>query len=206
MKKLLLFTFISIFTFGFSQEEKPVTTTTTTTTIVSTSSASKDTKRPENFDKKNEFRIDPTYLVFAGALYINYERIINMESGTGISLLISNGKDLNTKFALIPYYRFYFGKKPAAGFYFEGFTMYSVFKADEIIRNNNNFYYDTTLKSVTISDLAIGFGIGGKWITNSGFVFELNFGVGRNLLNDYTKYDSGTKIISKGGISIGYRF
>jgi len=53
------------------------------------------------------------------------------------------------------------------------------------------------------TDFALGIGLGGKWITNSGFIGEINFGVGRNLFNNNnTDYE----IIAKGGISLGYRF
>jgi hypothetical protein len=214
MKKLFAILFVSVFAFGFSQEDKPLTppststSTTITTTTVSTNTE-KESKRSETFSKKNEFRIDPTYLVFAGALNVNYERILNNESGAGVTLILANGKDINTTFALSPYYRFYFGKKPAAGFFFEGFTMLSSFKTKKYlpIRASNDFnYYYTDFEYKNTTDLAIGFGLGGKWMTNGGIIFELSAGVGRNLLNDYSDYYSDAKIVWKGGISVGYRF
>jgi hypothetical protein len=209
MKKLFLLLSLISITNLFSQETEKPTTTTTTTTVVTTTSIPVEEKKSEVIDKKNEFRVDPFYMVFAGALNVNYERIINEESGAGISFLISNGKDINTTFSVSPYYRFYFGKKTAAGFFFEGFAMYSSFKANEIINQNNNtgiIFYGTQIKEVTKSDFAIGFGLGGKWITRKGVIFELNTGIGRNLFGDYDKYESGTQITGKGGISIGYRF
>jgi hypothetical protein len=217
MKKLFTIILVSAFIVGFSQEIKPTTTTTvdpttnTTTTVTTTTvstSSTKDSKRAETFSKKNELRIDPTYLVFAGALNVNYERILNSESGAGATLILSNGKDINTTFALSPYYRFYFGKKPAAGFFFEGFTMLSSFKTEKYkptgpIYDGISYSY---IEYKKMTDLAIGFGLGGKWMTNGGFVFELSGGVGRNLLNDYSNYTGGSNIVGKGGLSIGYRF
>ncbi len=208
IKKLTTVLFVSIFTFGFSQEEKPiVTTTTTVTTSTVSSNTIPESKKVEVFSRKNELRLDATYLIFGAAFNISYESIISNESGLGVTLIISNGKELNTKFVISPYYRYYFGKKPATGFYFEGFAMYSSFNAQEYVNknNNNNFFFGDT-KTVTISDLAIGFGLGGKWMTNNGIIFELGFGVGRNLLNDYSNYEPGNKIAGKGGISVGYRF
>ncbi len=213
MKKILIFVCVSIFTLGFSQEDKPVTTTTTTTTV--SISSPKESKRSETFSKKNEFRIDPTYLIFAGALSISYEALLSSESGLGATLILSSGKEINTTFSLTPYYRFYFGKKPAAGFFFEGFASVNTFKYDKVTYNyNNNGYYNniySTVENKSSTDFAIGIGLGGKWITNNGIIFELSGGIGRNLLNDYSTNNSSglstsEKIVGRGGISIGYRF
>ena len=155
-------------------------------------------------------------MIFAGALNLSYERVINEESGLGVSLILSNGKEINTTFSLTPYYRFYFGKKPAAGFFFEGFASINSFKYNSYVynQNYNNGYYNNgynyyEVKSTT--DFAIGIGLGGKWITNNGIIFELSGGIGRNLLNDYSSGNkdglaSSQKVIGLGGISIGYRF
>jgi hypothetical protein len=210
MKKLFLaLCFISI-TNSISQEtDKPITTTTTTTVVTTTLPI--EEKKPSNIEKKNELKIDPFYLIFGGAFNATYERILNEESGAGVTLLFSNGKDINTTFSVSPYYRFYFGKKTAAGFFFEGFAMYSSFNAEERLQSqfydsNGNFYYNNGYKLVKLNDLAVGFGLGGKWITRNGVIFELSAAIGRNLLNDYDKYNSGAQITGKGGISIGYRF
>jgi Protein of unknown function (DUF3575) len=207
MRKIILGLILGISTASFSQEnEKPNTTTTTTTTTVSTTAVTEE-KKPLDLTKKDEIRLDPFYLVFGGALRASYERILNEESGVGVDLLLSNGKDINTTFSISPYYRFYFGRKPAAGFFFEGFGMYSSFKAREITSvNNGNYLFSNNYIETNVSDFAVGFGLGGKWITRKGVIFELSAGVGRNLLNDYTKYETGTRITGKGGLSIGYRF
>jgi hypothetical protein len=70
-------------------------------------------------------------------------------------------------------------------------TQFSFIGGDVFVNENN------------VTDFALGLGFGGKWITKQGFLAELNFGVGRNLFN--TK-ESGSEIIGKGGITIGYRF
>ncbi|MBC7642737.1 MAG: hypothetical protein H7174_10450 [Flavobacterium sp.] len=214
MKKLfLLLSFLAVNLSLAQETDKPVTTT-TTTTIVSTTS--NPTKKPQYIGKKDEFKLDPTYLIFAGALNLSYERVINEESGLGVSVILSNGKEINTTFSLTPYYRFYFGKKPAAGFFFEGFASINSFKYNSYVynQNYNNGYYNNgynyyEVKSTT--DFAIGIGLGGKWITNNGIIFELSGGIGRNLLNDYSAGNkdgltSSQKVVGRGGISIGYRF
>lgn len=54
-----------------------------------------------------------------------------------------------------------------------------------------------------VTDFALGFALGGKWVTKNGFSFEIIYGVGRNLFNnENTDYD----VVFKGGINLGYRF
>jgi len=172
MKKLLILFCLTIFTFGYSQD-----------------------KETADFNK-NEIKGNALFLV-AGALEITYEHILNDESGVGISLFVTYENSIDTKFSLTPYYRFYFGKKPAAGFFAEGFGMINSYEY------NNNYYYNGNSNSGNKTDFALGIGIGGKWITKKGFVFEINSGVGRNLLNSN---NNDYQIVGRGGITLGYRF
>ena len=64
--------------------------------------------------------------------------MLNDESGIGISVNFALKNDFETRFSLTPYYRFYFGQKPAAGFFVEGFTMLNVIDIDE------SYYYNGT--------------------------------------------------------------
>ncbi|WP_281297969.1 DUF3575 domain-containing protein [Flavobacterium limnophilum] len=174
MKKILIVLCSSIFTFGYSQEEKKV-----------------------DF-KKNEIKGNALFLV-AGALEVTYERLLNEESGVGVSLFVPYENEIDVNFSLTPYYRFYFGKKPAAGFFVEGFGMLNSY--DDSIYNEANNY--SSFNDVTRTDFALGFGLGAKWVTQKGFVFEINGGVGRNLFNSS---DSDFEIVGRGGITLGYRF
>jgi hypothetical protein len=209
MQKFLLGLSLFMVSNVVSQEIENPTTTTTTTTVVTTTTLPIAEKKIESY-KKNELRVDPFYLIFSGAINVNYERVIDEESGFGVTLVASSGKEINTRFSLSPYYRMYFGKKTAAGFFFEGFAMYSSFDADRLYTysstsNGSQFvYYET--KEKNINDLAIGLGLGGKWITRKGIIFEISTGIGRNLLNDYDDLYLDNQIAFKGGISIGKRF
>ncbi len=172
MKKLLLLLCLAVFTFGYSQEnEQP------------------------SF-KKNEIKINAAFLV-AGALEVSYERILNEESAFGTSLFLAIDDDIDSKVMFTPYYRYYFGKKAAAGFFAEGFGM---------LNNYESYKYNTIgneSRTTNRTDFALGFGIGAKWITKKGFIFEINGGVGRNLFNSSnTDYE----IVGRGGIGFGYRF
>jgi murein tripeptide amidase MpaA len=95
--------------------------------------------------------------------------------------------------------RYYFGDKPAAGFFGEAFGMLN--SVDDYVYDDN-FNYGYERKNLT--DFAIGVGLGGKWVTNKGLILELNAGVGRNLFNG--QFERDYTIIGRGGVSIGYRF
>jgi hypothetical protein len=176
MKKLLVLLCLSAFTFGYSQEK---------TTVAF---------------PKNEIKGNALFLV-AGAVEVTYERLLNEESGIGVSLFVPYVNDVSQNFNLTTYYRFYFGKKPAAGFFVEGFGMLNSY-------SENYDMYDSNFNVVKIdgentTDFALGFGLGGKWVTKRGFVFEINGGVGRNLFNSN---DADYEIVGRGGITLGYRF
>ena len=146
----------------------------------------------ENF---NELKLNALFLIL-GALEVTYERTLNEESGIGLTVFLPLDNDVSDeiKYYISPYYRFYFGNKYASGFFLEGFGM-----LNSTNRDLNFFIYEEDFRT----DFALGIGLGGKWITNSGFIGEINFGVGRNLFNNNnTDYE----IIAKGGISLGYRF
>jgi hypothetical protein len=101
-----------------------------------------------------------------------------------------------------PYYRIFFGDKYAGGFFLEGFGMLNSTKGRST-EFSNGFDPIIITREDDVTDFALGFGLGGKWMTRSGFVFELNGGVGRNLFNtDKNEYD----FVGKFGFNLGYRF
>ena len=66
---------------------------------------------------QNEIKVN-ALLTVIGIPEFTYERILNEESGAGISISFNTLNYVNkTTFMLTPYYRFYFGKKPAAGIF-----------------------------------------------------------------------------------------
>ena len=170
--RLLLLLLVLLTTQTFAQEEQ------------------KNTDSSQNF---NEVKLNGLYLV-VGAFEVTYERTLNEESAIGITAFLPISEDVkdDIQYYISPYYRMYFGKKYAAGFFVEGFAMLNSLERNLFI--NEDEY---------VTDLAIGIGLGGKWITKKGFIGELNLGFGRNLFNnDETDFD----LVSKGGITIGYRF
>lgn len=75
-------------------------------------------------------------------------------------------------------------------------------QVDDYVYDYNSNFED---KNETITDFAIGLGLGGKWITKRGVIFEINAGVGRNLFSEYND-NRDLEFVGRGGITVGYRF
>ena len=175
MKKIVIALCLSSFFFGYSQEKE-------FTSI-----------------EKNELKAN-VFLFVLNPIEITYERILNEDSGIGTSVYFMKKGDADINFSLTPYYRAYFGKKPAAGFFVEGFSMLSTGI------NNKTYYFNNSGNLINIekdryTDFALGFGLGSKWVHKRGFVFEINAGIGRNLFSN-----NSPEVVGRGGISLGYRF
>ncbi len=149
--------------------------------------------------KKNELKANALFLVL-GAAEITYERLLTEDSGLGATVFFVAEDEFDSNFIFTPYYRAYFGKKPAAGFFVEGFGMINTGIS------NKMYYYDnngnlTNIDKDRYTDFALGFGLGSKWVHKRGFVFEINAGIGRNLLSA-----DSPEVVPRGGITLGYRF
>ncbi len=182
MKKIILAAFLSLSILGVNaQETEPV----------------------QDVQDRNEFKINALYLVL-GAIDVTYERLLNEESGVGVSVFIPFDDEINgdINYYISPYYRFYFGKKYATGFFVEGFGMLNSYNNNTVAFNSDFDIISTNEKNVT--DFALGIGVGGKWVTSRGMFAEVNFGVGRNLFNN-NEFDD-YEIVGKAAISIGIRF
>lgn len=168
-------------------------------------------KRIEQFtvDKRSEVSIDVISAIAIPALNPRYEYILGRYSGVGIDLFISIDGDDEfddyseyENFSLTPYYRQYFFSKEdygAKGFYAEGFVKFFTFK--DVIYSN----VDDSVTKESFFDTSIGAGIGWKWISQSGFLVDLGFGVGRNLGLPSTDGIS-LEVQARGGLNFGWRF
>jgi hypothetical protein len=166
-------------------------------------------ERMEKFNevKKHEISLDVAAAI--GGLGINprYEYVLGRYSGIGVDLNIgiydkSDNENIET-FSFTPYYRQYFFSKEdygAKGFYGEGFVKLYSFDS-ELFFNNNN------LLQKSFTELAIGAGIGWKWVSDSGFLIDIGFGIGRNLgiANGDDRYYL-PEVTGRGGINFGWRF
>jgi hypothetical protein len=141
----------------------------------------------------HELKLNALYLII-GIPEFGYEYLINEESGIGLNILLSIDSDIDFNFALTPYYRFYFGKKRAAGFFAEGFGMLNSYDSTD---------YDGQFDAESETDFALGIGVGAKFLTNGGFIFEIYGGVGRNLI---TQNYYSEEFVPRFGITLGKRF
>ncbi|RXP64635.1 DUF3575 domain-containing protein [Lutibacter sp. HS1-25] len=196
MKKLFcVASFLLIGFYTFAQES---------TTLETTSTQTKTVKN--NSEGNNEIKLNVAYLL-GGIPEIGYAYLINDESSVGLDVLFAIDDELDIKFALTPYYRVYFGNKKATGFFVEGFGMLNVV--------NNEYYYDpfyydynndinypnSSYDPKNETDFALGVSVGGKFMTNSGFVFEVYGGAGRNLFSN-----NSDDFVPRFGLTFGKRF
>ena len=153
---------------------------------------------------RNELKINPVSLIGFEAIDIGYENILNEESSIGIDLYLGLGKEdefaYYRTFGLTPYYRKYFSRKFARGFFIEGFAMLNTAEDDAEVFFDTNGFPDVTRESST--DFALGISAGAKFVTPRGFMAEIYTGIGRNLFSS----EDSPSIIGRGGISLGYRF
>jgi len=178
----------------------------------------KSDQQIENFTSslgKNELKIDFLDFLIGPALTIGYEKINNSSSGFGTTLLLNlDGNDtsedlIRDKFALTPYYRFYFLQSEDFGGYGIFAEVFTKFSSTEYKAYNGQ----GSSKITNDFDIAPGLAVGRKWINRKGFTFELLFGVGRNILysddEDYSGwYSESNRTAGKvrAGVTLGKRF
>ncbi|MGU3376432.1 DUF3575 domain-containing protein [Chryseobacterium sp. M5A1_1a] len=167
---------------------------------LSFASAQNNETNADPYEKKNEIKLNITSPL-SGAFEVGYERYLNKNSSLGISVftVYDHTKDKDMNYFISPYYRYYFGKKYASGFFVEGFGMFTSIDGKKIYAADNL----TFTENKDVYDLALGAGLGWKLVTKKGFVFEANAAYGRLVFNaDKTDHTQVMKL----GLSVGYRF
>ncbi|MEP3372712.1 MAG: DUF3575 domain-containing protein [Maribacter dokdonensis] len=156
-------------------------------------------------EEQNELKINGLFLIL-GAIEVDYQYLLNDESALGIDVLFAfDDETIDVNYYFSPYYRQYFGKKYATGFFVEAFGMLN--SVDDYIYDSyhdesTNTYYSYSTYDDNVVDFALGIGTGVKLITKRGFIVEIDLGIGRNLF----KNERDFTIIGKGGINLDYRF
>lgn len=141
-------------------------------------------------------------LAISGMPEFTYERLIEDNMGVGVSLLFGLDNKVDTKFALTPHFRVYFGSKKANGFFIEGNANVVTSKSHDIYYYNNN--NSTMVAGKEITNLGLGAAIGGKFITRNGFLGEAYLGASRLFDNNSGYY--GDEAFPRIGITLGKRF
>jgi len=154
------------------------------------------------YQKNNEIKLNAIAPLWQ-SFQVTYERHLNHNSSLGLSFYkvfdnTKNEEDLN--YWISPYYRRYFGKKYASGWFVEGFGMLTSIDGKKIYSSEDHSIY---IENPDVIDFALGAGGGWKWVSKSGFLFEANAGCG-SLLFNAKKTDHN--IVTKFSLSAGYRF
>lgn len=109
---------------------------------------------------------------------------INYSNGNPISIFTSNSQDNSTYslFTFTPEFRFYTNPEDGAdGFFFSGYLRYKNSGWNDlqyhISGNPTPEMYD-----LKYTGLGLGFGLGKKWMTNSGLYFETYYGMGKFII------------------------
>ena len=161
-------------------------------------------QKSENTSGKNRSEIKLNAFSLAlGAIDFEFERTINKKSSIGFSILTNldefiDGVSIKTETSLSVFYRRYFGKKYASGFFVEGFGMYNRTPGTSVV----SFGQLQFSSPDHIHDFGKGAGIGYKWVSKNGLVLQSNFALGRNFFNA----SRGEEYIGRLGVSIGWSF
>lgn len=177
------------------------------TTLVSYSQ--EETDNPENPDKRditqNELSLNAFNLVAFGIIDIGYERVIDENSTWAIEAYFQPDKDddidaYERDLALTGKYKHFFSSGYARGFYVQGFGMLSSgdYRTDTYYNDRLDVYVDET---ENYTDFAVGFGLGGKFVSPGGFLLDLNAGIGRNLLSE-----NSPTVVGQFNVNLGFRF
>lgn len=155
---------------------------------------------------RDEVKLNMFNLVVFKYLDGSYERVIDEESSFGVAALVNLGDDSDTfellrEFSITPYYRRYFSKGYAKGFFVEGFGMLNQ-TSDTFFVDFDEATQQSRFNDEKFTDFALGVSLGGKFISKRGFVAEVYGGIGRNLFNSENTID----VVGRGGISLGFRF
>ena len=158
-------------------------------------------------DRHNDVMISPIELIAGPALNVSYERLLNKDSGIGINVavLLDNNEDGDgLQSQISPYYRMYFGKKYAAGFFVEAFVPITMSNDAVYTNYAGPGYFNTTVAYEKNTTIGAGIGFGGKWVARRNIIFEASIGIARRF-GLSSEYDD-TPVTGKGMLGIGYRF
>jgi hypothetical protein len=171
-------------------------------TIISTAAFAQPPHREQGKDlKNNEIKINVGSTAFAFPEF-TYERIIGEDMGVGLSGAFSLVKDYAINFQIVPYYRMYFSRKKAAGFFIEA-------NFGIVGQTWPDYYYDYSTGYPRYNNnpntVNAGFGVaaGFKFINRNGFIGEAFGGLGRLLGNEDLLY---LEVYPRVGVSLGKRF
>jgi len=218
MKKLIMFVFLFGIVFcGFSQTDDNTNKELLRTSekILNVVTQQSDSARAASIRvTTNEFGLDIFDLLIFHVGDITYEHVKNSEFGFGLTVRFGDLYSLgltedvyNVKYNITPFVRYYFFNKQdygAKGFYVEAFLKFfggKYYGFDGYYDSYSNSYVNA--KDKNYLEGALGVGLGYKFVNRSGFIVDLNLGLGRSL---GLSNKIGDTVVGRGGIILGYRF
>lgn len=164
---------------------------------------------------KSEVHLNVLNLLVFGALDVGYERLINDHASAGVEIFSkvfnkNEGEDVDLSkvyakdFSITGKFKYFLQEENTAwGYYAEAFGMFS---------NGNNEKEVEIIDSATgepkiieadleYTDIALGIGVGGKFVAKQGFLIDVSFGIGRNLFDK-----NSPDIVLLPSLNLGYRF
>lgn len=149
------------------------------------------------FNNSHEIKFNIGLFLATTAVEGSYEYFLGEDTSIGGTVYFDDdAEDYNGNFGIGPNFRAYFGYGPRSGFFAEAFGLY--YTGEEAPDPNV-----ASLRNRDYNTLALGLGLGNKWVTRSEkFSLELFGGLGRNINPE----EFQDKFMYRGGLSIGFRF
>ncbi|MEK6153168.1 hypothetical protein WIW50_07910 [Flavobacteriaceae bacterium 3-367] len=150
------------------------------------------------YQNDHELKFNAGLFLATTTLDFSYEYFFSEDTSFGGTVYFDNDAlDYNGDFGIGPNFRAYFGYGPRSGFFAEAFGLYYTGEDDSpnggVPGARNNEY----------STVALGLGLGNKWVTRSEkFTLEINGGFGRNVNPE----DFQETFMYRVGLSVGFRF
>lgn len=207
MKYIISLLLIFIFSDLHAQESQnlPIKTSENETATNNKGEDKKDGKDKDSKDDegKQELKIN-LFMPLFSSLEITYERILSNQTAFGLALGYGFEFRENNNFksfyqwSVLPYYRAYFGKKKAAGFFIEANAHASNSKEIDYFFNYTDPEYYVNSNVNQNFNYGLGVAIGLKFLSIQKLTGEIFTGVGRYLNEE--------KAYPRVGIMLGKRF
>ncbi|MDR2683690.1 MAG: PorT family protein [Dysgonamonadaceae bacterium] len=130
---------------------------------------------------------------------VGFEYTLKDDLGLGLSLATALDNDLSYSVQFTPYFRFYFGSKPAKTFFIEANAALLGFREDSYSISYDGYstsVYSNSRKK-TVTDFGLGFAVGYKFFNKKNFTGEIYGGLGRTFAD---------RVYPRVGIAVGKQF
>ena len=164
---------------------------------------------------ENELSLNVLNILIFGALEGGYEHILDDNTSLGVHVFAkvfnkNEGEDVDLskvyakEFSVTTKFKYFLNEsRRASGFYVEAFGMISDGVNEKQVEAVDPLTgeFQNVEEEREYTDFALGFGIGGKFVSKQGFLMDVSFGLGRNLF-----HRDSPDIVILPTASVGYRF